>query len=115
VKQLWAPWRLEYIQSADEQEGCVFCRVQSLGDEEGLFVHRGERAFVVLNKYPYASGHVMVAPARHVGALGELDEDEALEIHRFTATSVELLTGSMGAQGFSAGPATPTSCPCSPT
>ena len=103
MKQLWAPWRLEYIQSADEQEGCVFCRAQSLGDEEGLVVHRGERAFVVLNKYPYASGHLMVAPARHVGALGELEEDEALEIHRLAATSVELLTSSMGAHGFNLG------------
>ena len=103
MERLWAPWRLEYIQSADEQEGCVFCRAQELGDEEGLVVHRGERAFVVLNKYPYASGHLMVAPARHVGALGELEEDEALEIHRLAATSVELLTATMGAQGFNLG------------
>jgi ATP adenylyltransferase len=103
VEQLWAPWRLEYIQSADEQEGCVFCRAQSLDDEEGLVVHRGERAFVVLNKYPYASGHLMVAPSRHVGSLGELTDDEALEIHRLAATAVELLTGSMGAQGLNLG------------
>ena len=100
---MWAPWRLEYIQSADEQEGCVFCRAQGLDDEEGLVVHRGERAFVVLNKYPYASGHLMVAPTRHVGALGELTDDEALEIHGLAATAVELLTGSMGAQGFNLG------------
>jgi ATP adenylyltransferase len=103
VERLWAPWRLEYIQSADEQEGCVFCRAQSLDDEEGLIVHRGERAFVVLNKYPYASGHLMVAPSRHVGSLGELTDDEALEIHRLAATAVELLTGSMGAQGLNLG------------
>ena len=69
MRELWAPWRLEYIQSADQQEGCVFCRAPGLGDEEGLVVHRGERAFVLLNRFPYASGHLMVAPYRHVGAL----------------------------------------------
>ena len=62
MKQLWAPWRLEYIQQADEQEGCVFCRALEADDETGLVVHRGERAFVLLNKYPYASGHLMIAP-----------------------------------------------------
>jgi ATP adenylyltransferase len=50
VKQLWAPWRLEYIESADEQEGCVFCRARDGEDEAGLIVHRGERVFVMLNK-----------------------------------------------------------------
>jgi ATP adenylyltransferase len=103
VKQLWAPWRLEYIQSADEQEGCVFCRAHGLGDADGLVVHRGERAFVVLNKYPYASGHLMIAPVRHVGSLGELEKAEALEVHELAATAVELLTSSLGAQGFNLG------------
>ncbi|MGH3113809.1 MAG: HIT family hydrolase, partial [Gaiellaceae bacterium] len=76
MKQLWAPWRLEYIQGADEQEGCVFCRAAGLGDEEGLVVHRGERAFVLVNRYPYASGHLMVAGYRHEGDFGALDADE---------------------------------------
>ena len=66
TKQLWAPWRLEYINQADEQEGCVFCLAAAASDEQGLVVHRGERAFVLLNKYPYSSGHLMVAPFRHV-------------------------------------------------
>ena len=66
TKQLWAPWRLEYIQSADEQDGCFLCAA-AIGDdeEELLVVHRGETAFVVLNKFPYASGHLLVAPRRH--------------------------------------------------
>ena len=103
MEQLWAPWRLEYIQSADEQEGCVFCRAQSLDDEEGLVVHRGERAFVVLNKYPYASGHLMVAPSRHVGVLGELTDDEALEIHRIAVQGVAALDRVYGPGGFNLG------------
>ena len=84
MKQLWAPWRLEYIQSADEQEGCVFCRAREGADEEGLVVHRGKRAFVVLNMYPYASGHLMVAPNRHEGEFGDLEDEEALEVHQKT-------------------------------
>ena len=64
---LWAPWRLEYVGGADEQDGCIFCRALAGSDEDGLVVHRGERAFVLLNKFPYSSGHLMVAPARHIG------------------------------------------------
>src|SRR5205807_84821 len=85
TKQLWAPWRLEYIKQADEQEGCVFCLAAAASDEQGLVVHRGERAFVLLNKFPYSSGHLMVAPFRHVGEFGELEDDEAVEIHRLAA------------------------------
>jgi ATP adenylyltransferase len=80
---LWAPWRLQYIQQADEQEGCVFClAAASEHDAEALVVHRGTAAFVLLNKFPYSSGHLMVAPVRHVGEFAELTDDEALEIHR---------------------------------
>ena len=91
MERLWAPWRLEYIQSADEQPGCVFCRAAAADDEEGLVVHRGDLAFVLLNKYPYAGGHLMVAPYRHCGDLGELTDEEALEIHRLVSTAIGVL------------------------
>jgi ATP adenylyltransferase len=103
VKRLWAPWRLEYIRSADEQEGCVFCRALEAGDEEGLVVHRGERAFVVVNKFPYASGHLMVAPVRHTGEFGSLDADEIVEVHRLAATALDVLSETMRPQGFNLG------------
>jgi ATP adenylyltransferase len=103
VKQLWAPWRLEYIQGADEQEGCVFCRARDGDDESGLVIHRGNGAFVVLNKYPYASGHLMVAPERHEGEFSELSGEEALEIHRLAATAMGVLAETMSPQGFNAG------------
>ncbi len=103
-KQLWAPWRLEYVRSADEMPGCVFCSAAAGDDdEEPLVVHRGERAFVLLNKYPYASGHLMVAPTRHVGDFTELVEAEALELHRLASTAVALLRGSYGPDGFNLG------------
>ncbi|MEO8290176.1 MAG: HIT domain-containing protein [Gaiellaceae bacterium] len=103
MKQLWAPWRLEYIEGADRQEGCVFCRAREASDEEALVVHRGERAFVLLNKYPYASGHLMVAPNRHEGEFGDLDSDEALEIHRLAASGLAALAETMQPQGFNLG------------
>jgi len=103
VKQLWAPWRLEYVAAADEQEGCVFCLAEAGDDEERLVVHRGERAFVLLNKFPYASGHLMVAPKRHVGELGGLDADEALEIHRLAVQGMAALMEAFGPQGYNLG------------
>jgi ATP adenylyltransferase len=103
TKPLWAPWRLEYIQQADEQEGCFFCRAADGPDEDGLVVHRGEQAFVVLNKYPYASGHLMVAPFRHVGDFGELENDEALEIHRLAAQGLGALAAAYEPQGYNLG------------
>jgi ATP adenylyltransferase len=103
VKQLWAPWRLEYIQGADEEQGCVFCRALEAEDETGLVVHRGERAFVLLNKFPYASGHLMVAPNRHEGEFGELESEEAAEIHRLGAAALGALGSTMSPQGFNVG------------
>ena len=102
MKQLWAPWRLEYIQSSDEQEDCVFCLARDGEDEERLVVHRGKLA-LVLNKYPYASGHLMVAPHRHEGEFGDLTTDEAVEIHRLAGAGIAALAETMGPQGFNLG------------
>jgi ATP adenylyltransferase len=103
VRRLWAPWRLEYIQSADEQPGCVFCRAVEADDETGLVVNRGRGAVVVLNKYPYASGHLMVAPLRHVGELPALSDEEVLEVHRQATAALEALAEAMSPQGFNLG------------
>ena len=103
MKQLWAPWRLEYIEQADEQESCVFCRALEADDETGLVVHRGARAFVLLNKFPYASGHLMVAPNRHEDDFGALDREEAAEVHALTSSALGALAETMGPQGFNLG------------
>jgi ATP adenylyltransferase len=104
TKPLWAPWRLAYVAQAGEQDGCVFCHEAegALGDES-LVVHRGERALVLLNKYPYASGHLMVAPLRHVGELAELDDGETLELHRLLAQAIEALRALYRPDAFNAG------------
>jgi ATP adenylyltransferase len=97
-KPLWAPWRLEYVQHADELERCIFCR-----PEEELLVHRGERALAVLNKFPYSSGHVLVAPLRHVGEFTEIDDDEALEVQRLAARTIDALRAEYAPHGFNLG------------
>ena len=103
MKQLWAPWRLEYIEGADEQEDCIFCRAASAEDEQGLLVHRGKQAFVLLNKFPYSSGHLMVAPYRHVADFIELEDGEALEIHRLAGQGMAALAETFSPQGYNLG------------
>lgn len=105
TRPLWAPWRLDYIEQASEQVGCVFC-MEAAGevtDEVSLVVHRSEHAFVLLNKFPYASGHLMVAPRRHVGELGELTAAEAAEIHGSTVRALAALGAIYGPEAFNVG------------
>jgi ATP adenylyltransferase len=103
VERLWAPWRLEYIASADDQTGCVFCAAIEGDDEEKLVVSRGRRASVLLNRFPYASGHLMVAPHRHVGEFGELEDEEIVEIHRLASAAIGALAQTYGPQGYNLG------------
>lgn len=97
-KPLWAPWRLEYVQHADELDRCIFCE-----PDEDLLLHTGGHALVVLNLFPYASGHLLVAPRRHVDDLTGLSDEEALEIHRLTTRGIEALRVAYGPQGFNLG------------
>jgi ATP adenylyltransferase len=103
MEQLWAPWRLEYIERADEHDGCIFCRALEGDDETGLVLHRGRQAFALLNRFPYASGHLMVAPVRHIGEFSELDDGEILEIHRLAGQGIGALAQTYGPQGFNLG------------
>ena len=104
TRPIWAPWRLEYIGEAGTQDGCVFCdeAAGSLGGES-LTVHRGERAFVLLNKFPYSSGHLMVASMRHIGDLAELTSDEAAEVHELTTAAIAALRSVYSPDAFNVG------------
>ena len=104
-KPLWAPWRLEYITRASEQPGCVFCdeAAGSLEPAESLLVDASDVAIALLNKYPYASGHFMVAPRRHVAELGELTDDEVLEINRLAVAGLAALTRVYRPDGYNLG------------
>jgi len=98
MKTLWAPWRLEYVQHADELDRCIFCE-----PEESLLVHRGEGALVVLNRFPYSSGHLLVAPSRHTGDYGALTDDEVLEVHHLAARGIEALRAEYSPHGHNLG------------
>jgi ATP adenylyltransferase len=102
-EQLWAPWRLEYVQKADELPGCLFCLAAEGDDDERLVVHRGGSAFVLLNRFPYASGHLMVAPLRHEGDFAALEDDEIVEIHRLAAQGIGALAQTYAPQGYNLG------------
>jgi ATP adenylyltransferase len=101
-KPLWAPWRLEYVQQADELEGCVFCSEASgeLPAEASLLVRREAEAIAILNRFPYSSGHLLLAPVRHVGELGDLSEEEALALHRLSVAGVRALGDVYGPDGL---------------
>jgi ATP adenylyltransferase len=103
VKQLWAPWRLEYIKSANEESGCLFCDAAAGDDEERLVLRRGRHAIVMLNKFPYSSGHFMVAPVRHVGEFAELEDDEVVELHRLASAGMGALAETYAPQGYNVG------------
>ena len=103
MERLWAPWRLEYIESADDAAGCIFCAALAGDGEDSLVVHRGRRAFALLNRFPYASGHFMIAPTRHVGDFGELDEAEVLEVHRLASAGIGALRELYSPQAFNLG------------
>ena len=97
-RPLWAPWRLEYVQHADELDRCIFCE-----PEDELLLHRGEDALVMLNKYPYSSGHLLVAPRRHLDDFGTLTTAEAAEVHALAARGIEALRAEYAPQGFNLG------------
>jgi ATP adenylyltransferase len=97
-KPLWAPWRLAYVEHADELDRCIFCE-----PEEDLLVHDGEHALIVMNKFPYASGHLLVAPKRHLGDFGDLRDAEALEVHSLASRGLEALSAEYRPHGFNLG------------
>jgi ATP adenylyltransferase len=102
-KPLWAPWRLEYVAQADELPGCPLCAEAAGEVDDTLVVHRGTNAFALLNKYPYSSGHLMLAPNAHVGELEQLGDETALELHRLSVDALAALRSLYRPAGFNLG------------
>jgi ATP adenylyltransferase len=103
MERLWTPWRMEYIMS-DKDGGCVFCEMLKADDDEGcLIAHRGQKAFVVLNRYPYNNGHLMVVPYDHVDTLEDLDGDTLLELMQLVNKGMAALRQIMSPDGFNIG------------
>lgn len=103
MKTLWAPWRMEYI-LADKSGECVLCPGEDRSrDEERLILYVGERVLVIMNKYPYTNGHLMVAPIRHVGDLEDLSGEEMLDLMSMLRKVTRILKEQMGPDGFNVG------------
>jgi len=102
-QRLWMPERLAYIKGEGKSAGCAFCAIASMDDVDGLVVARGKHVYVVLNLYPYNSGHVMVVPYRHVASYLDLDTGETAELAEFTKSAMRTLVAASGAQGFNLG------------
>ena len=108
LDRLWTPHRMAYIRGeskpSDDSAGeCPFCRIPSLADAEGLVVRRGEVSYAVLNLYPYAPGHLMVCPYRHIADYTETTAEEAEEIGVLTKEAMHTLRRVSAVQGFNIG------------
>jgi ATP adenylyltransferase len=104
MKHIWSPWRMEYIENHNKEEGCVFCNALSKTDSaENLIAFRGESAFVILNRYPYTSGHLMVIPYVHKPNLEELDSPTRAEMMELTTHCTTTLKNLYKPHGFNIG------------
>ena len=105
MEQLWAGWRSDYIKEAGEPdpEGCLFCRLPDQPDSESLIVARSQVVFTALNRYPYTTGHLMIAPLRHVAEPGDLHEAERSELWEALAAAQRTIQTAMSPAGFNLG------------
>jgi ATP adenylyltransferase len=101
---LWTPWRYQYITSADRSSECVFCDAPAAGDDERmLIVQRGKQNYIILNRYPYTSGHVMIVPYVHQGTLPGLEPSAGAEMMAMAQTLERALDSLYHPQGFNLG------------
>ena len=107
MKRLWTPWRMAYLRGPKNPEpGCIFCdkvRADPANDRDNLLVWRGERSFIALNLYPYANGHLLVAPYVHTGDLESLDAETSAELMALVGKGISALRQVMNPQGFNVG------------
>ncbi|MCD1267359.1 HIT domain-containing protein [Microbacterium sp. MEC084] len=105
-QRLWTPHRMVYIAAGadvNRGSGCPFCAAPGKDDEAGLIVHRGRTAFVLLNLFPYNSGHLLVCPYRHIGMYDEATPEEVAEIGELTQTAMRVLKEVSRCDGFNIG------------
>jgi ATP adenylyltransferase len=104
LKYLWSPWRMEYILDNQHSDECVFCAALDQPDgPDNLIVARGQRAFVILNRYPYTSGHLMVVPNEHRASLDGLSPQTRAEIMELSNQAALILEAVYHPQGFNLG------------
>lgn len=105
MESLFTPWRLAYLtgEAGPTVEGCLFCGLPRLGDAEALIVHRGATVYAILNRYPYSSGHLMVAPYAHHAALSEMTAAERGEMMEMAAVAERVLGAEYKCHGLNLG------------
>lgn len=106
LRRLWAVWRMPYIKLLATEAGreCIFCTLpREEKDEDNLILYRSNKCFIILNKYPYNPGHLMVAPYRHVASIEELTMEEAEDMWKLIRLSIITLRRAMNPEGFNVG------------
>ena len=104
MKHIWSPWRMTYIENHGKDNGCIFCKVVAREDNaDNLIIQRGDLAFVILNRYPYTSGHVMVVPFKHKPNLEELDPPTRAEMMEWTSRATTVLRNIYNTTAFNIG------------
>ncbi len=103
MHHLWAPWRMAYVTAEQKPEDCIFCTKPKASDDESLILYRGERAFVMLNAFPYNSGHLLVAPYRHLGDPLQMDPAESSELLFGIRVALRTLALCMRPEGYNIG------------
>jgi ATP adenylyltransferase len=106
MKHLWAPWRMTYLTCKEEmaKDCCVFCVRDIVGeDRKRLILHRGQHTFIIMNKYPYTNGHLLIAPYRHIADIVDLAAEETAEMHELLVLCRKVLQDCLHPQGFNIG------------
>jgi len=104
MKRIWAPWRMQYILKADKDKGCILCdKPAGKTDRANYILHRGKYNFIMLNAYPYAPGHLMIAPYRHMANITEASSGETMEMIELIQLCVKLLSKEVNAASFNIG------------
>jgi len=111
MKRLWAPWRMEYILDDNKHDSCLFCDVSKkektstnkTRDKKNLILHRSKKCFIMLNKYPYNSGHLMVIPYFHTSSFDGLDDDVLFDLIKNMERSTGILKQVLNPDGFNMG------------
>ncbi|MFC1739456.1 HIT domain-containing protein [Planctomycetota bacterium] len=104
-KNLWAPWRINYVQSCNDGSECFICHDlrNTEEDDENLVLWRTDKSIVVLNRYPYNNGHLLIAPARHIATLEQAGDDELLEMIKLVSDAQKALSLAISPHGFNVG------------
>lgn len=104
MEVLWAPWRMEYILAEGKQTCCIFCTDDnSACDEERLILYSGKNTIVMMNKFPYVNGHLLVAPVKHCHGLDMLNDEERLDLINMVNRATEIIKEAFSPEGFNVG------------